>query len=124
MQIYKQNGKIVVALGYTDVLFNNSEKEGPLVDVDLSAADGVTVYVPPSNENIGIITGLKDDQYREISQIITVWIADLMRKNPAQPFAVSNKSLAFLPWKDSLDEMMRMYNLPKQQTGDDREEGF
>ena len=124
MQIYKQNGKIVVALGYTDVLFNNSEKEGPLVDVDSSVVDDVTVYAPPPNENIGIITGLKDDQYREISQIITAWITELIRKNPAQPFAVSNKSLAFLPWKDSLDEMMHMYNLPKQQTDDDKERGL
>ena len=124
MQIYKQNGKIVVALGYTDVLFNNSEKEGPLVDVDPSAADDVTVYVPPPNENIGIITGLKDDQYREISQIITAWITELIRKNPAQPFAVSNKGLAYLPGKDSLDEMMRMYGRSNQQTSDDKEEGL
>ena len=121
MQIYKQNGKIVVALGYTDVLFNNSEKEGPLVDVDSSVVDDVTVYVPPPNENIGIITGLKDDQYREISQIITAWIMELIRKNPAQPFAVSNKGLAYLPGKDSLDEMKRMYGRSNQQTSDDKE---
>ena len=118
MQIYKQNGKIVVALGYTDVLFNNSEKEGPLADVDSSVVDDVTVYVPPPNEYIGIISGLKDDQYREISQIITAWITELIRKNPAQPFAVSNKSLAFLPWKDSLDEMVRRYGQSNQKTGD------
>ena len=121
MQIYKQNGKIVVALAYTDVLFNNSEKEGPLVEVDSSASDEVTVYVPPPNENLGIITGLKDDQYRELSQIITAWITELIRKNPAQPFAVSNKGLAYLPGKDSLDGMMRMYGRSNQQTSDDKE---
>ena len=48
MHIYKQNDKIVVALNYTDVLFNNSEKEGPLIEVDSSALDDVNVYVPPS----------------------------------------------------------------------------
>ena len=46
MHIYKQNDKIVVALGYTDVLFNNSEKEGPLVDVYSSALDDVIGVAP------------------------------------------------------------------------------
>ena len=117
MRIYKQNGKIVVALDYTDVLFNNSEKGGPLFEVDSSALDDVNVYVPPPNENLGIIAGLKDDQYRELSQIITAWLIELIRKNPAQPFAVSNKGLAFLPWWDD-DEMRHMYI--KQQTDDDK----
>jgi hypothetical protein len=120
MRIYKQNGKIVVALDYTDVFFNNSEKEGPLIEVDSSALDDVNVYVPPPNENLGIIAGLKDDQYRELSQIITAWLTELIRKNPAQPFAVSNKGLAYLPgWDDN--EMRRMYGWFKQQTEDDKE---
>ena len=123
MQIYKQNGKIVVAFGYTDVLFNNSEKEGPLVEVDSSALDDVNVYVPPPNENLGIITGLKDDQYREISQIITAWITELIRKTPSQAFAVSNKGLAYLPWWDD-NEMRRMYSWFKQQADDDKEGGI
>ena len=123
MKIYKDKGKIVVALGYTDVLFNNSEMEGPLVEVDSSALDDVTVYVPPPNENIGIITGLKDDQYREISQIITVWITELIRKNPSQPFAVSNKGLVHLPGLN-YDEMRRMYSWFKQETDDDKEGGL
>ena len=84
MQIYKQNGKIVVAFSYTDVIFNNSEKEGSLVEVDSSAVDDVLVYVPPPNENIGLITGLKDDQYAELSKIITAWLAELTRKSSFQ----------------------------------------
>ena len=100
MQVYKYDGKIWIALSYTDVLFNNSDKEGAIISVEPSAVDDVVIYVPSPNENIGLVTGLTDAQYAELSLLIVSWLKKTMQKNPDQSFCVSNKKLAYLPWCD------------------------
>ena len=94
MRIYKDDGKIVVEFMHTDVLFNNNEVAGPLVSIDESAMNDVKLVLPEPNENIGIVAGLNDEQYRELSEIIVEWLRKTMKNNPDQPFVITNDDLA------------------------------
>ena len=91
MKIYKYDGKIVVEFMHTDVLFNNNEVAGSLIHIDRSAMDDVKLILPEPNENVGIIAGLNNEQYRELSELIMKYLKKVMQENQDQPFVVTNK---------------------------------
>ena len=93
MKIYKYDGKIVVEFMHTDVLFNNNEVAGSLIHIDRSAMDDVKLILPEPNENVGIIAGLNNEQYRELSELIMKYLKKVMQENQDQPFVVTNKSI-------------------------------
>ena len=93
MKIYKYDGKIVVEFMHTDVLFNNNEVAGSLIHIDRSAMDDVKLILPDPNENVGIIAGLNNEQYRELSELIMKYLKKVMQENQDQPFVVTNKSI-------------------------------
>ena len=93
MKIYKDDGKIVVEFMHTDVLFNNNEVAGSLIHIDRSAMDDVKLILPEPNENVGIIAGLNNEQYRELSELIMKYLKKVMQENQDQPFVVTNKSI-------------------------------
>ena len=89
MKIYKDDGKIVVEFMHTDVLFNNNEVAGSLIHIDRSAMDDVKLILPDPNENVGIIAGLNNEQYRELSELIMKYLKKVMQENQDQPFVVT-----------------------------------
>ena len=91
MKIYKYDGKIVVEFMHTDVLFNNNEVAGSLIHIDRSAMDDVKLILPEPYENVGIIAGLNNEQYRELSELIMKYLKKVMQENQDQPFVVTNK---------------------------------
>jgi len=93
MKIYKDDGKIVVEFMRTDVLFNNNEVAESLIYIDGSAMNDVKLILPEPNENVGIIAGLNDEQYRELSELIMKYLKKVMQENQDQPFVVTNKSI-------------------------------
>ena len=93
MKIYKDDGKIVVEFMRTDVVFNNSEKAESLIYIDGSVMNDVKLILPEPNENVGIIAGLNDEQYRELSELIMKYLKKVMQENQDQPFVVTNKSI-------------------------------
>ena len=93
MKIYKDDGKIVVEFMRTDVLFNNNEVAGPLIHIDSSVMNDVKLILPEPNENVGIIAGLNDEQYRELSELIMKYLKKVIQENQDQPFVVTNKSI-------------------------------
>ena len=95
MKIYKYDGKIVVEFMHTDVLFNNNEVAGSLIHIDRSAMDDVKLILPEPYENVGIIAGLNNEQYRELSELIMKYLKKVMQENQDQPFVVTNKYINY-----------------------------
>ena len=119
MKIYKDKGKIVVEIMPTDVLFNNYEKDGALIDIDSSAYIDVDLRVSWPNDYLGLIAGLNEKEYSDLLHVVMAWLKEAMKKSSADhEFDVASMSSAYLPW---FEKIRHMY---KQQTHDGNEGGF
>ena len=80
MRIFKEDNKIIIQMLQTDVLFNNSEREDALIFIDASVKDDVQLILPIPNENLGMIAGLLDEEYKELSEMIMKKIKEFQTK--------------------------------------------
>lgn len=80
MRIFKEGNKIIIQMLQTDVLFNNSEREDALIFIDASVKDDAQLILPIPNENLGLIMGLLDEEYKELSEMIMKKIKEFQTK--------------------------------------------